>query len=113
MAERKPREERIRKEKPKKFDREIVAVIATAIALFVATAALMLSFKAESRDDWNRAREDWARTEQKIEVMRQEAKEFREMWAKESKEFNEKWAQESREFHGRLIEIEQSRKNNN
>ena len=80
--------------------------------MFIASAALIISFKNESRDDWNRAREDWARTEQKIEVMRQEARDFREMWAKESKEFNEKLAQESKEFHGRLIEIEQSRKSN-
>jgi hypothetical protein len=116
MAERKPRTEptKRRESEPANksvFNLEILVAIITIIGIFAASASLIISFRNESREDWNRSREDWARTEQKIEVMRQEAKEFREMWAKESKEFNEKWAKESKEFHGRLIEIEQSRKN--
>lgn len=67
---------------------------AQLFVMAVTVGTLFLWCRAESRTDYRELRSI-------TEAIRQDAKEFREMWAKETKE-----------FHGRLVSLEErSRKN--
>jgi len=83
---------------------QILVVTVTVFGLF-------LWMRGESRSDYRHlvTITDSIRQDAKDfrEMWAKETKEFNEKWAKESKEFNEKWANESKEFHGRLVAIEE------
>ncbi len=78
------------------------------LVLSVTVGGLFLWTRTESRNDYRELR---SFTESNLNTIRQDAKDFREMWAQETKEFHGKLERQDAEFKSALLLIEEKIKN--
>lgn len=71
---------------------QVLTILGGMATVFFANLGIIWWFRRECREDWKMCN-------QEISSMREEFKQFREMWAAESKD-----------FHERLLKIEMERK---
>lgn len=82
---------------------QVITLVVGMLTLFLGNFGIIWWFRKESREDVKEfrkeCRDDWKICNTEIKEMREEFKQFREMWALESKD-----------FHSRLLKIEMGRK---